>query len=52
MKINSDYHWQVHIFEAKIGDKSVDLSASPSGYNNIIFDSGSSLMYIPTKEFV
>ena len=48
MKINSEYHWQVILFEAKIGDTQVELSKSPS---SVILDSGSSLIYIPTKEF-
>jgi hypothetical protein len=48
MEINSEYHWQVVLFEAKIGENQVDLSETPS---NVILDSGSSLIYIPTKEF-
>ena len=49
MKINSEYHWQVILFEAKVGNSDLELSRSPS---SVIFDSGSSLIYIPTKEYL
>ena len=49
MKINSDYHWQVVLYEAQFGDKEVRLTNSPS---SIIFDTGSSLIYIPTQEYI
>lgn len=42
MNINSNYHWQVKMFNAKIGDKIINVSAP-----NMIFDTGSSLNYIP-----
>lgn len=52
MKINSKYHWQVILFEAKIGNTSVTLEKPQVGEKSVIFDSGSSLIYIPTKEFL
>jgi len=48
MDINSDVHWQVKIYDAKIGDEV--LHEAGSDYN-MIFDSGSSLSYIPKKSY-
>ena len=46
MNIDSDYHWQVKIYNATFGDNVIDISAS-----KVIFDTGSSLNYIPTQEY-
>ena len=46
MSINSDYHWQVPLYNATIGEKPINITAK-----NIIFDTGSSLNYVPTAEF-
>ena len=43
MDINSQQHWQVSIFEAKIGNKTLSIKAK-----NAIFDTGTSLLYFPT----
>ena len=48
MHINSDVHWQVKIFDAKIGDEV--LHEAGTDYD-MIFDSGSSLSYIPKKSY-
>jgi hypothetical protein len=46
MNIDSDFHWQVKIYNSKLGDNVLDISA-----NKVIFDTGSSLNYIPTLEY-
>jgi hypothetical protein len=46
MDINSDAHWQVRIYQAKTSNTSMNLSV-----DNIIFDTGSSLCYLPPKEY-
>ena len=46
MNIDSDYHWQVKIYNSTLEDKVLDLSAT-----RMIFDTGSSLNYVPTKEY-
>lgn len=46
MRINSDIHWQVRIYDYKLGNLSVGSSVK-----NIIFDTGSSLNYLPEREY-
>mmetsp|Transcript_14305 Transcript_14305/g.24345 ORF Transcript_14305/g.24345 Transcript_14305/m.24345 type:complete len:119 (+) Transcript_14305:677-1033(+) len=46
MDINSDNHWQVRIYDGMIGNTSLSISV-----NNAIFDTGSSLIYLPSREF-
>ena len=45
MKVNSQYHWQVQLLSAKADDTEMRISA-----NNIFFDTGASLNYIPPLE--
>ena len=42
MEINSQNHWEVVLFDARVNDSPVPISTS-----KIIFDSGSSLIYLP-----
>lgn len=42
MEINSDSHWQARLQDANIGSKSLQQSVS-----NVMFDTGSSLCYMP-----
>lgn len=44
--INSDLHWQVRLSDAAIGDVRIRRSAS-----DLIFDTGSSLCYMPSSDF-
>lgn len=46
MDINSDIHWQVRLYDFMLGNESVAVSV-----DNIIFDTGSSLNYLPEREF-
>ena len=46
MSINSRVHWQVRMYNAKIGDQQIYQTTY-----NMIFDSGSSLNYIPEREY-
>lgn len=46
MDINSDVHWQVQIYDFKLEDESIGATVT-----NIIFDTGSSLNYLPEREF-
>lgn len=46
MKINSDIHWQVRIYDYKVGNQTFGSSVK-----NLIFDTGSSLNYFPEREY-
>ena len=46
MYLTSEQYWQVPMREAKIGGRSMTLKSE-----NAVFDSGSSLTYIPTKDY-
>ena len=46
MSINSDVHWQVMIYDAKVGNITLKLTV-----DDVIFDTGSSLNYMPSKEY-
>ena len=46
MKINSRYHWQVKLYQVKVDDTFLALTSK-----KIIFDSGSSLIYLPSQEY-
>jgi hypothetical protein len=46
MKINSDRHWQVGLYSAKINNLSFSLTSK-----SILFDTGSSSIYLPTIEY-
>ena len=46
MDINSDVHWQVTIYDFRLGQDEVGATVK-----NIIFDTGSSLVYIPEREW-
>lgn len=39
-------HWQVLIYDARIGDVSLQLTV-----DDLIFDTGSSFIYIPKREY-
>lgn len=45
--INSKYYWSTDLKSVQVGTKNVPLSV-PS----VIFDSGSTLNYLPTKEYI
>ena len=46
MEINSDVHWQVTIYDFRLDKDEVGATVK-----NIIFDTGSSLVYIPEREW-
>lgn len=46
MNINSPTHWEVILFDVKIGDDKVTLGSS-----KLIFDSGTSLIYTPSAPY-
>ena len=46
MDINSKFYWQVRLYEAKVADSELSLSTK-----DVIFDTGSSLAFLPTKEY-
>lgn len=46
MNNNSNNHWGVVLYGARIGGAEIDLE-----YENLIFDSGASLIYIPMKSY-
>ena len=50
MDINSRFYWQVKLFSAKFGD--VDIKITNPEKMDIIFDTGTSLIFVPTKEYL
>ena len=46
MDITSDVHWQVSIFDFRLGNEKIGVTNE-----KIIFDTGSSLIYIPMREW-
>lgn len=44
MHIKSERKWEVQIYDLKVGDKDIHIDG-----NNIIFDSGASNCYFPSK---
>lgn len=46
MHIQSDDHWEVQLYDLKIGDKDIEIEN-----NQIIIDSGASNNYFPSKQF-
>ena len=46
MGITSSYYWQVSMQEVHVGSYKMNLDA-----NNVLLDSGTSLMYLPTSDF-
>lgn len=46
MEITDETHWQVKLFDAKIGDRKV-----PFLVDKLIFDSGASLIYMPQDPY-
>ena len=47
MNIQSNDHWAVKVYDASIGNKQLQFSA-----NELLFDSGASLNYIPNKTYL
>jgi len=45
-EISSDIHWQIPIYKVKIELKEMEATAS-----NVLFDTGSSLCYLPNSEY-
>jgi len=46
MDLDSEYHWSVPLFDAQLVSEDLRVTAK-----SIFFDSGSSVNYIPFKEF-
>ena len=46
MDNNSKFYWQVKLYEAKVADAPLSLTTK-----DVIFDTGSSLTFLPTKEY-
>ncbi len=46
LKLTSKNHWQVSLNGVKVGNTSIDIKAKDA-----IFDSGTSLTYIPISEY-
>jgi len=47
MDINSKFYWQVRLYEAKVAGVPLSLTTE-----DVIFDTGSSLTFLPTKEYI
>jgi hypothetical protein len=46
MKLSSKSYWQVNLNSVTVGSAVIDLSIK-----SLVFDSGASLMYVPTKDY-